>query len=82
MIKILYFASLREALGVSEETFALDESNVAALLDLLRARGGAYAEALDARKRFRVAINQDMATLDSRIRHGDEVAIFPPVTGG
>jgi sulfur-carrier protein len=83
MVKILYFASLREMLGKSEEPLLLDSaSTVALLLDSLRARGGVYADALAAGKRFRVAVNQDMAAMDAPIQDGDEVAIFPPVTGG
>jgi molybdopterin synthase sulfur carrier subunit len=84
MIKILYFAGLREATGMGGEELALpaDVQDVAGLRALLRARGGAWAEALAESRRVRAAVNQDMATGDTVLRDGDEVAFFPPVTGG
>ena len=83
-LKVLYFARLRERLGVTEETVELPDGMgmVAMLLDVLRARGGVWAEELAAGKNFRVAVNQDMAGMEAPIEDGDEVAIFPPVTGG
>lgn len=83
-LKVLYFARLRERLGVAEETIELPDGMgmVAMLLDVLRARGGIWAEELAAGKNFRVAVNQDMASMEVPIEDGDEVAIFPPVTGG
>ncbi len=83
MLRVLYFASLREALGVADETLALPEAaTVAGLIGVLRARGGAWNEALAEGKRWRVAVNQNMAGPDAVLKTGDEVAIFPPVTGG
>ena len=83
MVKVLFFASLRETLRTSQESVPLPTPpNVAALISELRARGESWANALAAGKRWRVAVNQDMATLDTAIGEGDEVAIFPPVTGG
>ncbi|BBP04930.1 molybdopterin synthase sulfur carrier subunit [Sulfuriferula plumbiphila] len=83
-LKVLYFARLRERLGVAEEAVELPDGMgmVAMLLDVLRARGGVWAEQLAAGKNFRVAVNQDMAGMEAPIEDGDEVAIFPPVTGG
>lgn len=83
-LKVLYFARLRERLGVAEEAVELPDGMgmVAMLLDVLRARGGAWAEELAAGKNFRVAVNQDMAGMEAPIEDDDEVAIFPPVTGG
>lgn len=83
-LKVLYFARLRERLGVAEETVELPGGMgmLAMLLDVLRARGGVWAEELAAGKNFRVAVNQDMAGIEAPIEDGDEVAIFPPVTGG
>ena len=83
MLRVLYFASLREALGRAEEQLPLPTpANVNALVDALRARGGVWSSALAADKRWRVAVNQDMVAVDAPLHAGDEVAIFPPVTGG
>jgi molybdopterin synthase sulfur carrier subunit len=83
MLTVLYFASIREALGVDRESVALpSDASVEALVEVLRARGGAYAEVLAASKRWRVAVNQELALLTAPLNDGDEVAIFPPVTGG
>jgi sulfur-carrier protein len=83
LLNVLYFASLRETLGQSAETLALPaNATVAGLIEALRARGGAWADALSASRRWRVAVNQEMAAFETPIKAGDEVAIFPPVTGG
>ncbi len=83
-LDVLYFARLRECFACARESVQLpkDPASVADLLDLLRDRGGVWAEELAAGRAFRVAVNQDVATLDVPLRAGDEVAIFPPVTGG
>ncbi|MGB5834456.1 MAG: molybdopterin converting factor subunit 1 [Thiohalocapsa sp.] len=83
MIQILYFASLRERVGTGAEELALDDSrSVADVLDRLRARGGVWAEALDPDQNLLAAVNQDMARPDAPLQDGDELAFFPPVTGG
>jgi sulfur-carrier protein len=84
MVKILYFARLREDLGQRSEELALpaDVTTVAGLRAHLMARGGAWAQALAHTKALRVAVNQDMADPITPIKAGDEVAFFPPVTGG
>ncbi len=83
MLTILYFASLRESVGKAGESLVLPaNATVAGLVAELRSRGDAWAAALDAGKRWRVAVNQEMATLETPLHAGDEVAIFPPVTGG
>lgn len=83
MLKILYFASLREALGLGTESIDLPAgvNSIAGLLDVLTTRGGEW-ERLARVKNLRYAVNQEMARLDSPIKAGDEVAFFPPVTGG
>jgi molybdopterin synthase sulfur carrier subunit len=84
MLKLLYFARLREDLGTGVEELALPAgvTTVAGLRAHLIARGGAWASALANGKALRVAVNQDMAEPSTPIRAGDEVAFFPPVTGG
>ena len=84
MVTVLYFASLRETLGVSREQVALPGGvpTVASLVDALRSRDGAWVEAFAAQKPWRVAVNQRMADLATPVKPGDEVAFFPPVTGG
>jgi sulfur-carrier protein len=85
VVTLLYFASLRESLGVSREQVALPASGtptVSTLLDSLRARDARFTEAFAPGKRWRVAVNQQMADLATPIRPGDEIAFFPPVTGG
>jgi sulfur-carrier protein len=85
MITILFFASLRETLGVSREQFDCNLSaiaDVASLIEALRARNAAFADALAPTRNWRVAVNQEMANVNTPIASGDEVAFFPPVTGG
>lgn len=84
MVTVLYFARLREALGQSSEQIALPETvrDLAGLRALLVARGGAWGEELAPGKPVRAAVNQTMAVGDVPITDGDEVAFFPPVTGG
>jgi molybdopterin synthase sulfur carrier subunit len=83
-VKLLYFAWLRARIGQAEEELALpaEVHDVADLLEWLRRRGGGYAEALRDLSVIRVAVNQDYVRRDHPIRDGDEVALFPPVTGG
>ena len=83
MITVLFFAGLREAVGASSESLALPGgvATVAALRDHLAARGGQW-EALAKAKNLRAAVNQDMVPLTTAIKDGDEIAFFPPVTGG
>lgn len=83
MIKVLYFARLRESLGTAEESLDVrDGINVADLMALLVARGGQWQQEFDGCKPVRAAVNQTLVSNDAQIRAGDEVAFFPPVTGG
>lgn len=81
-LRILYFAWLRERVGHAEEALALpaEVRTVAALREHLLARGPAYAAL--AQPTVRVAVNQAMAGPTTPVASGDEVAFFPPVTGG
>ena len=83
-VKLLYFAWLRARIGQVEEEVPLPAQvrDVAGLLEWLQGRGGGYAEALRDLSVIRVAVNQDYVGRDHPIRAGDEVALFPPVTGG
>ena len=82
--QLIFLARLRERFGVSREAYVLTAGidTVDALLAALRQRGGAFAEELAAGRAFRVAVNQEVVALDHPVKAGDEVAIFPPVTGG
>lgn len=81
---ILYFAWLRERTGTDREELVLPPgvTTVAALVDLLAARGPRHAAAFQNRATVRCAVNQEFATPDTPIAGGDEIAFFPPVTGG
>ena len=83
-VTILYFAWLRERAGTGEERLILPEGvrTVGALIEHLAAQGGGHAAAFESRRTVRCAVNQDFAGPDFPVRPGDEVAFFPPVTGG
>lgn len=83
-ITLRYFAALREAVATSQETLALPQegTTVGALRTLLIGRGGAWEQALAPQRAVRMALNQRMCGLDEVVTDGDEVAFFPPVTGG
>ena len=83
-VKVVFFARLREALGSAGETLTMPAgtATVETLREHLRNRGGAWETELGPTRAVRVAVNQDMATLHTPLKPGDEVAFFPPVTGG
>jgi len=82
MIKVLYFARLRESLGKADEEMDVpQDTTVTGLMEQLAARGGAWQQEFTS-GRIRAAINQTLASQDAVINRGDEVAFFPPVTGG
>jgi len=83
-LRLLYFAWLRERVGTGEEEASPppEVATVAALVEWLRTRGPGYEAAFGTKAAVRCAVNQDFATPDAPVRPGDEVAFFPPVTGG
>jgi molybdopterin synthase sulfur carrier subunit len=83
-ITLRFFASVREALGTSQETIVVPPGvgTVGAVRDLLIGRGGAWAETLAHDRALRMAFNQVMCDPGTEVREGGEVAFFPPVTGG
>ena len=83
-VKVLYFASLREKIGKDAEEIELPAgvATVAALRNHLRGRGGIFESSFAEKILLRAAVNQDMVQSTAAVKAGDEVAFFPPVTGG
>jgi sulfur-carrier protein len=83
-IQLVFLARLRERFGVARETYSMQQPNasVASLLEALRARGQVFADELAEGRAFRVAVNHTVVGPNHTLHSGDEVAIFPPVTGG
>jgi sulfur-carrier protein len=81
MIKVVYLARLRDALGTSSEHLPAAQ-NVAELLVFLKNRGGVWAQELAEGKAYKVAVNHALANMQTPLKSGDEVALLPPVTGG
>jgi sulfur-carrier protein len=79
---ILYFAWVRQMIGMDRETVDMPATTVRALAEHLRARGGGYAQAFADLARLRAAVNREHAAFDAAVTEGDEIAFFPPVTGG
>ena len=84
MLKLLYFARLREALDVAGEELPLPQhvADVKGLMQVLAARGGAWQQEFDGCRLIRAAVNQELVSDSAGIKAGDEIAFFPPVTGG
>jgi molybdopterin synthase sulfur carrier subunit len=83
-IQLRFFASVREALGTSQESISVpvQVQTVGDVRSFLRERGGAWADALAEGRALRMAYNQQMTDADTKLTEGCEVAFFPPVTGG
>jgi molybdopterin synthase sulfur carrier subunit len=83
-MQLLYFGWVRQRIGVAQEEIdpPADVVDVRALVAWLKTRGPAYEAGLANIAQVRVAVNQELATLDAKIGRGDEVALFPPMTGG
>jgi molybdopterin synthase sulfur carrier subunit len=82
MIDILYFAWVRERIGLPRERLETSARTVADLIDQLRAREERYAAAFADLTALRVALDQEMASFDAPLAGVREVAFFPPMTGG
>jgi sulfur-carrier protein len=84
MIRLVYLARLRDSLGIASESVdpPADVATVTGLLGWLAQRGGAWARELAPGRAVRIAVNHDLVQHDTPIHSGDEVALFPPVTGG
>ena len=83
-INIIYFAWVRERLGLDEEQVLIGDAvqTISDVLAMLADRGAAYAEVLSDVEKLRFALDQDYGTPASLVGSAKELAIFPPVTGG
>ena len=81
-ITVRYFASIREAMGTGSESLQTGAVTVGALRAELMGKSEAAAQALAEGRAVRMALNQDMCDGAAALKNGDEVAFFPPVTGG
>lgn len=83
-IQLRFFASVREALGVTRESVVVpdDIKTVGDVRDWLQTRGASWSEVLGEGRALRMAYNQEMTEASTAITDGCEVAFFPPVTGG
>ena len=84
LLRILYFASVREAIGTGEDLVDAppDVTTVAALVDWLSTESEAHRAAFADRARLRAALDGCFVPLDAELGHPRELALFPPVTGG
>ena len=83
-VQVLYFAWVRQKVGVAEERVSPppEVADVAGLVRWLSGRSPGHAAAFENAGAIRAAVNQEFAAPDRRLSPGDEVAFFPPVTGG
>jgi sulfur-carrier protein len=83
-IKLLYFAKVRESLGIDQEEIDLlnNTKTVADLIDVLKNRGIQWRSIFEMSSSLRVAVNQELVENNHAINANDEVAFFPPITGG
>ncbi|MDG6778662.1 molybdopterin converting factor subunit 1 [Thiomicrorhabdus sp. zzn3] len=82
MVNVLYFASFREMLGKASEQLPASHTTVESLIAELAERGENWKQALLDNQNLQIAVNHDVANRQTEIKAGDEVAFFPPVTGG
>ena len=83
-MKILYFSWLREKIGLDSEEIKISEKigDVNELVEFLKKSSEKHSIAFQDVKSIKVAVNKDFASLNTKIQDQDEIAFFPPVTGG
>ena len=84
-LKLLFFASLRERFGFSQKEITLSKQVRSAdefLLDMSKQSGGEWVNLFENKNMYKLAINQELSSWKDPIHTGDELAIFPPITGG
>jgi len=83
-MQLLYFGWVRTKIGSGRETLdpPAEIADVRSLVEWLKQRGDGYQEALQDLETIRVAVNQEMVDLDALVSPSDEIALFPPMTGG
>ena len=83
-VKLFYFAKVREAIGIDREELDLgsDIKTVSDLIEVLKVRGSHWQDMFNMSTTFRMAVNQEMVEATHKINANDEVAFFPPITGG
>ena len=82
MVDVLYFAWVRERIGIAKETVETSAVTVTDLIAELRARGDRYSTAFSDVSALRVAVDQELVEFDAPIENAQEIAFFPPMTGG
>ena len=83
-VKLFYFAKVREAIGIDREELDLGSNikTVSDLIEVLKGRGSHWQDMFSMSTTFRMAVNQEMVEATHKISANDEVAFFPPITGG
>jgi len=83
-VKLFYFAKVREAIGIDREELDLGSNikTVSDLIEVLKGRGSYWQDMFSMSTTFRMAVNQEMVEATHKISANDEVAFFPPITGG
>ena len=83
MARVIFFASIREALGRADiELSIYEDTKISKLIDILTQEGGQDWRSVLTEENVRIAVNQEIVTGDVMVNNSDEIAFFPPVTGG